>query len=499
MINISLLKYVNTGDRMLDTTLQMIFTTIVSAILSVIIVSTTNPDLIKGYLRYFKLMLGYKHDPLDFNPSFAPKKSKNPKGFLFKTLIREKDKIKTFVSWFYTNVVNRPHQVDNLTRSIRLPGPGRNTLEYKAINASAAGTYLDYDVYFPIWYSKNGEWVYYNSGGDYLIHGIDLFSDSAEAIYECMEHIEAHQGKMKDYEMKKGRGGSNEKILYEVETGKEGVVSNEVSKIPANRVFDKLFFDQKDKILPVLEAFKEKKLVPANLPIDNKLGILLHGPPGTGKTGFISALANFLDRDILLCDMSKIKTRAQLTQLFSDHKNEQFLFVFEEFDTMPGVCKRESGASVPHVEPNATSNPAFAMMLMAEKEKSEVLKEIKNDMAEAKDKIDLGFLLRKLDGLESGEDRIIIATTNHPERIDPALLRPGRFGLHLNLGNCSHSMLEKILEMGCPSSTVLKGESSDLSAKVSEIPQGKWSPAFVIQTCLEFNGDIEKVVEALKK
>jgi chaperone BCS1 len=284
--------------------------------------------------------------------------------------------------------------------------------------------------------------------------------------------------------------------------------------IPKNRSFDKMFFDQKEKIVPVLEAFREGRLVPANLPIDNKLGILLHGPPGTGKTGFISALANFLGRHILLCDMSKIRTRAQLSQIFTNHKNEQFIFVFEEFDTMPGVCKREGPGGhggpggpgghggpggLPTVEPNATSNPAFAMMLMAEKEKSEILREMKNDMAEAKDKIDLGFLLRKLDGLESGEGRIIVATTNHPERIDPALLRPGRFGIHLNLGNCSHEMLENIIWMGCAKQGAEESTwtKEELAEKVKEIPEGKWSPAFVIQTCLEFGSNIEKVLEVL--
>ena len=42
--------------------------------------------------------------------------------------------------------------------------------------------------------------------------------------------------------------------------------------------------------------------------MDNKLGILLYGPPGTGKTGTISAIANMLQRDIILVSCASLTT-----------------------------------------------------------------------------------------------------------------------------------------------------------------------------------------------
>lgn len=47
-----------------------------------------------------------------------------------------------------------------------------------------------------------------------------------------------------------------------------------------------------------------------------------------------------------------------------------------------------------------------------------------------------GFL-NALDGVASGEERIIFMTTNHPERLDPALIRPGRVDLSLLIDDAS--------------------------------------------------------------
>ncbi len=51
----------------------------------------------------------------------------------------------------------------------------------------------------------------------------------------------------------------------------------------------------------------------------------------------------------------------------------------------------------------------------------------------------LGGVLNFADGLRSssGSERIFIFTTNHPERLDPALIRPGRMDMHIELRHCS--------------------------------------------------------------
>merc|ERR1711918_205363 len=60
--------------------------------------------------------------------------------------------------------------------------------------------------------------------------------------------------------------------------------------------------------------------------------------------------------------------------------------------------------------------------------KSDYLKELDDD------KLDLAGLLNVLDGVVDTPNRIVVMTTNHPEKLDPALLRPGRVNLKLYLG-----------------------------------------------------------------
>ncbi len=61
------------------------------------------------------------------------------------------------------------------------------------------------------------------------------------------------------------------------------------------------------------------------------------------------------------------------------------------------------------------------------------------------EQLNLSFLLNILDGVLETPGRILIITTNHPERLDKALIRPGRVDIHLQVGNCSPEMIIEIL------------------------------------------------------
>jgi chaperone BCS1 len=183
-------------------------------------------------------------------------------------------------------------------------------------------------------------------------------------------------------------------------------------------------------------------MYPAHIPMDNKLGILLYGPPGTGKTGTISAIANMLRRSIVVVNFTNITTCAQMDEILTPENYKKYVYVFDEFDCVLDVI---SGA--PRPEANKTGTDWGSALLFAEgEERSKILTMMKEGRTRKADTpIDMAYLLQKLDGLESAEGRIIIATTNNPDKINPALLRPGRFDIKICLDLCTPNMVVDIL------------------------------------------------------
>jgi SpoVK/Ycf46/Vps4 family AAA+-type ATPase len=258
-----------------------------------------------------------------------------------------------------------------------------------------------------------------------------------------------------------------------------------VGGINPRKAFDGLFFDQKKTLVDLLQRFKKHSLYPANVPMANKLGILLYGPPGTGKTGTISAIANMLGRHVCMVDFSKIQSREDLDAILNPAIYKSNMYVFDEFDCILDVIT-DRPASV------QTENTDWGTLLLSATgdERKAILEAMKAQQSKPVP-IDLGYLLQKLDGLESAEDRIIVATTNHPEKLHPALVRPGRFDLKLCLGNCSTSMYVDII-------SIFYENDETIRAKVAaaNIPERKHSPLTVINAALQ-ERDIDHLLDAL--
>ena len=77
----------------------------------------------------------------------------------------------------------------------------------------------------------------------------------------------------------------------------------------SSRTFDNIFFDGKKQILNNIDYFLNNRKWYEDKGIPYSLGIGLHGPPGTGKTSFIKALANYTNRHIIVMSLKMIKTK----------------------------------------------------------------------------------------------------------------------------------------------------------------------------------------------
>merc|ERR1712117_576375 len=92
-------------------------------------------------------------------------------------------------------------------------------------------------------------------------------------------------------------------------------------------------------------------------------------------------------------------------------------------------------------------------------------------------KLTLANLLEVLDGVMEMEGRMLVITTNYPEKLDKALIRPGRIDMKVNFGPMRGKditdMFQHYFEMSPPA-----------SVSMEKLPEGKWTPAEVTQVFL---------------
>lgn len=126
--------------------------------------------------------------------------------------------------------------------------------------------------------------------------------------------------------------------------------------------------------------------------IPYRRGYMLYGPPGSGKTSFIQALAGSIGYDICLLNLAE--------RGLTDDKLNHLL----------GLVPDRS-------------------ILLLEDVDSAFTRRVKVSDDGFAGSVTFSGLLNALDGVASSEERIIFMTTNHVDRLDPALIRPGRVDL----------------------------------------------------------------------
>jgi hypothetical protein len=215
--------------------------------------------------------------------------------------------------------------------------------------------------------------------------------------------------------------------------------------------FDNLILDSntrkllKDDVLEFVSAEKEY----AKKGLSWNRGYLFHGVPGCGKTSLIKAMVNETKRRIYYFDLNNVYSDDQLRSLFRDVSFNSIL-VFEDIDCLTDIVNKRRK------------------------------KDEEDEKVETKDKKEkykhpsftLSCLLNELDGLNSGHGRIIVMTTNHKEKLDEALIRPGRIDFSMELKKANR---EQIVEC-C---RIYKG----IELKVDEIPVSYHEMYTVAEMC----------------
>src|SRR5579883_2486592 len=141
----------------------------------------------------------------------------------------------------------------------------------------------------------------------------------------------------------------------------------------------------------------------ANAKVEPPRGVLFSGPPGSGKTLIARALANQCEASFISIKGPELlskwvgESEKGIREIFRRAKQAAPCLVF--FDEIDSLAPRRSGGEID----GQVGNRVIAQ------------------------------LLTEMDGIEGREGVIVLAATNRPELIDPALLRPGRFDMVVEL------------------------------------------------------------------
>jgi ATP-dependent 26S proteasome regulatory subunit len=280
-----------------------------------------------------------------------------------------------------------------------------------------------------------------------------------------------------------------------------------MKQFQTNRKFSNLFGEDIEIIRNRVHFFCKNRKWYDEKGIPYTLGLLLSGAPGTGKTSTIKCLANETNRHICNINLNNDMTKTQLENLFFNENLsvinpilgqtetyciplDQRIYVLEDVDCQSDIvmertlkknvathilkddsAKRGVQRNMNHPEPIMSSD--------------DLHKEPRVDS----NKVDLSFLLNLLDGVLENPGRIVIMTSNHPDTLDSALIRPGRIDVIAKFRNCSNTTVKDMIEFFYD--TKLSEEDIE---RIYMLQEGIITPAELSKVMFEHFTDVQATI-----
>eukprot|EP00891_Asterochloris_glomerata_P008406 jgi/Astpho2/8406/Aster-x1497 len=327
-------------------------------------------------------------------------------------------------------------------------------------------------------------------------------------------------------------------------------------RLSETKTFASFFHPQKEALLQLLNHFQHKtgKFGIAGYP--DKLGLLLHGPPGTGKTSLIKALAHHTGRSLVSVSLAAITTNQELFDLMNScsypvsgsHRPNTLgfgsvIFILEDVDAACDIVGRRARLRPTPVEDHVPEDTAewypprgeATDGIQQNKEGGRgrgrgggrgrgrgrhnghrqrfqdgaadnghvdsvqpgaagpVNSQFLKASWENHDALNLAGLLNVLDGVIDTPRRMIVLTTNHPERLDPALIRPGRINKMMYMGLLEPKEALQMLRHYFPDGTSAQEERFTSALHCLD----RFSPATLEAKCAEAE-DVDHLIDLLQ-
>jgi len=229
---------------------------------------------------------------------------------------------------------------------------------------------------------------------------------------------------------------------------------------------------QKDRILGDINEYLHTATARwyANRGIPYRRGYLFAGPPGTGKSSLAWAIAGVFGLDIYCISLVEPSLTEEDLGLMFTSLPRRCVVLLEDIDSA-GLIKRQEA----DVQTNKSKEDDAAAKLGAEISKA--LTTTQQNNSRNKQGISLSGLLNAIDGVASHEGRVLVMTSNFPEKLDDALIRPGRIDMRIDFPKSTRSQMSELFtRMYSPDTPVQPTKLTTTSTTASPAPAGQELP-----------------------
>lgn len=223
-----------------------------------------------------------------------------------------------------------------------------------------------------------------------------------------------------------------------------------------SKYWNEVFLDKtiKQDILDDITLFQNNKELYKQKGQSYSRGYFLHGMPGCGKTSLIKTISKEFNRNVYNLKLNNISNEYNFNRI-TNNIRENSIIILEDIDCVTSCLARSENSDVSPISSG----------------------------------IHLDLILNFIDGVDEN-GHIFIMTSNHKDKLDPALFRPGRFDLSIELTLCSKSMFYEIFNF-------YTDKNIEDFNKNFEFKEYIYSPAYIINLCFSNREKPEKIFETL--